>query len=61
MRVRRNEKITYEMQMNETEFNLLRHVVDFYFHKRKNKTEEEMILWDSINQYHSIEDHNELF
>ena len=24
MRVRRNEKITYEIQMNETEFNLMK-------------------------------------
>ncbi len=55
MRVRRNEKITYEIQMNETEFNLMRRTVDFYL-SRKNKTEEEIILWDSINQYHPIKE-----
>ena len=55
MRVRRNEKITYEIQMNETEFNLLRRAVDFYL-SRKNKTEDEIILWDSINQYHPIKE-----
>ena len=55
MRVRRNEKITYEIQMNETEFNLMRRTVDFYL-SRKNKTEDEIILWDSINQYHPIKE-----
>ena len=60
MRVRRNEKITYEMHMNETEFHLLRSVVNSYL-DRVVKTEKEIILWNSINQFHPIENHYELF
>ena len=56
MRVRRNEKITYEMQMDEDEFNLLRCAVNFFLIKRDNKSKDEIILWDSINQYHPIKE-----
>ena len=56
MRVRRNEKITYEIQMDEDEFSLLRRAVNFFLSRRNNKSENEILLWDSINQYHPIKE-----